>query len=337
MAIVILSREKCGLSTCTTCYLVAMATADLLLIITDVMLRKLSHYYFPGSFLDITPVCSVINTLVRSARDCSVWFTVTFSFDRFVVISCQKMKTKYCTKKTAALILAITCTLLWLKNIPFLFIYKPALIVFNVPLFCYPKSKHYTEPGWVSYHWFNRILVPFLPFALILLLNSLTIRHILVASRVRKGLRGRSKGENRSDPEMESRRKSMILLFTISGSFILLWLTFVIEFLNYSIAGTTPDYYNDAVLVFRNVAFMLQNLSSCTNAFIYIVTQSKFREQFVVAVKYPCLTPPSVCNLRQHIKPTSYLDSSHYGHVRISDLNRCIFGGHAFSSFGTKI
>ncbi|XP_067877613.1 probable G-protein coupled receptor 139 [Heterodontus francisci] len=289
-AIAILSRGKCGLSTCTTRYLVAMATADLLLIITMVILRQINRYYFRGSFLDITPVCSVNFTLAHTARDCSVWFTITFSFDRFVAICCQKLKTKYCTEKTAAVILAITSILLCLKNIPFYFVFEPILIVSNVPLFCFPKSSFYSEPGWVGFHWCDKVLTPLLPFTLVLLVNSLTVRHIIVASRVRKVLRGQSKGENRSDPEMESRRKTVILLFTISGSFILLWLTDVMQFFSYRIAGANPDYYNDSALIFRHVATMLQNLNSCTNAFIYMATQSKFREQFMVAVKYPVVS-----------------------------------------------
>ncbi|XP_067865120.1 probable G-protein coupled receptor 139 [Heterodontus francisci] len=222
LAIVILSRGKCGLSTCTTRYLVAMATADLLVIITEVILLNINHYYFPVCFLDITPVCSVINVLIRAAIDCSVWFTVIFTFDRFVAICCQKLKTKYCTKKTAAVVLATTCILLCSKNIPIYFRYEPGEIIDNVPWRCYIKRSYYTEPGWVGFRKFDKVLTPVIPFALILLLNALTVRHILVTSRVRKGLRGQSKGENRSDPEMESRRKSVILLFTISGNFILL-------------------------------------------------------------------------------------------------------------------
>ncbi|XP_067881308.1 FMRFamide receptor-like [Heterodontus francisci] len=290
VAIVILSRRKCGLSACTTRYLVAMATADLLLTITLVILKQINRYYFHGSFLDITPVCSVNFTLGRAARDCSVWFTITFSFDRFVAICFQKLKTIYCTEKNAAVILAITSILLCLKNIPLYFVFESVLIVSNVPLFCLPKSSFFSEPGWVGFHWFDKVLTPLLPFTLVLFLNSRTVRHIIVASRVRKGLRGQSKGENRSDPEMDSRRKSVILLFTISVSFIFLWFTYVVDFLSYSIAGANPDYYNDSVLIFRNVAIMLQNLNSCTNAFIYMVTQSKFREQFMVAVKYPVVS-----------------------------------------------
>ncbi|XP_067882257.1 probable G-protein coupled receptor 139 [Heterodontus francisci] len=300
LAIVILSRGKCGLSICTTRYLVAMATADLLFIITDVILGRISYYYFPGSFLDITPVCSVIAALRYEATDCSVWFTVTFSFDRFVSICCQKLKIKYCTEKTAAVVLATTCILLCLQNIPFFFVYEPGEIIDNVPWGCYIMSSYYTEPACMVFDWFDIILTPLLPFTLILLLNGLTVRHILVASRVRKGLRGQSKGENRSDPEMESRRKSMILLFTISGSFILLWLMFVIYFLTCNISGLNLEDYTHPFYIYGQVGLMLQVLSCCTNTFIYGATQSKFRVQVKNVVKYPVTLIIQLINKQNH-------------------------------------
>ncbi|XP_067876886.1 probable G-protein coupled receptor 139 [Heterodontus francisci] len=287
LAIVILSRAKCGLSTCTTRYLVAMAISDLLVIITEVILWRISYYYLAGSFVNITSVCSVISVLCCAARDCSVWFTITFSFDRFVAICCQKLKTKYCTEKTAAVVLAITCILLCLQNIPTYFIFEPGEIIDNVAWDCYIKPSYYTEAGWVEFDWFDMVLTPLLPFILILLFNALTVRHILVASRVRKGLKGQCKGENRSDPEMESRRKSVILLFTISGSFILLWLIYVIYFLTSRIAKINFEDFTDPFYIFGQVGLMLQTLSSCTNTFIYGATQSKFREQVKNAVKYP--------------------------------------------------
>uniref|UniRef100_UPI00398E94AF probable G-protein coupled receptor 139 n=1 Tax=Pristiophorus japonicus TaxID=55135 RepID=UPI00398E94AF len=298
VAIVILSRGKCGLSTCTTRYLVAMAAADLLVVVIEIILRRISRYYFPESFLDITSVCRVIYVLMRVATNCSVWFTVTFSFDRFVAICCQKLKTKYCTGRTAAVVLATSCILLSLKNVPFYFALRSGKKIDNVPWGCYTIPGYYTEPGWVGFDWFDKVLTPLLPFAVILLLNALTVRHILVASRVRKGLRGESKGEKGSDPEMESRRKSVILLFTISGSFILLWLVTVMEFLYYNIAGTSPVDYNYSLFTFRQVGFILQNLSCCTNTFIYGVTQSKFREQLKSAVKYPVTSIIQIINNR---------------------------------------
>ncbi|XP_072448993.1 probable G-protein coupled receptor 139 [Chiloscyllium punctatum] len=290
VAIMILSQGKCGLSTCTTYYLVAMAAADLLVIITDVILSQVTHYYFPRSFLEITPVCSFLTLLVHTSIDCSVWFTITFSFDRFVAICCQKLKTKYCTNRTAAVVLASTWILLSLKNIPLYFVIEPKEIIDNVSWFCDSKASYYTEPGWVGFDWFATVLTPLLPFALILLLNALTVRHILVASRVRKQLRGQCKGGNHKDPEVESRRKSAILLFSISASFILLWSVAVLHFLYYNITGTNPEHYEGSLYLFQQAGFMLLSLSCCTNTFIYGVTQSKFREQFMNALKYPLLS-----------------------------------------------
>ncbi|XP_059814059.1 probable G-protein coupled receptor 139 isoform X1 [Hypanus sabinus] len=285
LAIVILSRGKCGLSTCTTRYLVAMAAADLLTIFTAVILGRIKSYYFRWSFLSITPVYSVIDVLSFTATHCSVWFTVAFTFDRFVAICCQKLKTKYCTGKTAAVVLTTIGALFYLENVPRYFTRQPGVFIDNVPWFCDLRDNVFTDPGWIGYDWVDTILVPFLPFAGILLLNALTVRHILVASRVRKGLKGQSKGENCSDPEMENRRRSVILLFTISGSFILLWMTTVVNFIYYQVSGEGFSF-NDSEWIFIYVGVLLSDFSCCTNTFIYAVTQSKFREQIIRTVKY---------------------------------------------------
>ncbi|XP_072105718.1 probable G-protein coupled receptor 139 [Mobula birostris] len=299
VAIAILSRGKCGLSTCTSLYLVAMAAADLLTVVTQVILNQINLYYFPWSFLSITPVCSVIDTVRYIATDCSVWFTVTFTFDRFVAICCQKLKVKYCTRKTATVFLTITSVLFCLKNIPRYFTWEPDEIIDSVPWFCDLMDNVFTDPGWVAYDWLDSVLSPFLPFAGILLLNALTVRHILVTSRVRKGLKGQSTGGNCSDPEMESRRRSVVLLFTLSGNFILLWLTLVVKFIYYQVSGKGFDF-NDSEWIFHYIGVLLRDFSCCTNTFIYVVTQSKFREQMISAVKCP------VTSLLQYIKKTVY-------------------------------
>ncbi|XP_048376401.2 probable G-protein coupled receptor 139 isoform X1 [Stegostoma tigrinum] len=287
LAIVILSQGKCGLCTCTSRYLVSMASADLLVIITEVMLWRVLYYYVPGSFLYITPVCSVINVLRCAATDCSVWFTVTFSFDRFITICCQKLKTKYCTEKVTLLVLSITCILFCLRSVPLYFTLEAGEVINNIPWLCYIKPNFYTDPGWIGFDWFDKIMNPLLPFTVILLLNVLTVRHILVASRVRKGLTGGRKAQNHIDPEMKSRKKSMILLFSVSGSFILLWLVYVVHFLYYNTTGANTRDYNNSEFTFQRVGLMLRNLSCCTNTFIYVATQSRFREQLRKLVKYP--------------------------------------------------
>ncbi|XP_067834231.1 probable G-protein coupled receptor 139 [Heptranchias perlo] len=288
VAIVILSRGKCGLSKCISHYLVGMAVADLMVVIADVILVRIKVIYLPLSFLDITPVCSFIKFLGYAATVVSVWLTVAFTFDRFVAICCEKLKTKYCTERTAAVVLGTVSVLGCLENVPWNFTYEPRYISYNVPWRCVTKASFFTSPTWAAFDMFHLILTPCVPFCLILLLNVLTVRRILASNRVRKGFRGRSNGENHKDPEMENRKKSIILLFSISGSFILLWMTHVAFYIYARITDIQYYYsYSDPRYITEQASVMLQLLSSCTNTCIYVLTQTKFREELKNAVKYP--------------------------------------------------
>uniref|UniRef100_UPI00398F7973 probable G-protein coupled receptor 139 n=1 Tax=Pristiophorus japonicus TaxID=55135 RepID=UPI00398F7973 len=287
VTIVILSRGKCGLSKCVTCYLVAMAAADLLVVILDLILRHIPIvYWLQFLFLWKVPLCNIHAVLLYAATDCSVWFTVTFTFDRLVAICCQKLRTKYCTTKTASLVLGTVTVVFCLKNILWHFLYTSKYLLMNYPWFCLVASNSLFSQVWVIIETLHYILTPGVPFVLILLLNALTIRFILFASRARRSLRGQSSGDSPRDTEMESRRKSITLLLVISGNFILLWAVLLI----YSLwnrmwyLGHRSRRIHEFI---REMGFMLQLLSCCTNTFIYSVTQTKFREQLKNLVKYP--------------------------------------------------
>ncbi|XP_067831295.1 probable G-protein coupled receptor 139 [Heptranchias perlo] len=288
MAIVILSRGKCGLSKCITCYLVAMAVADLLVVLTSVLLNRIIAVYFPAGFLSITPVCALKSVLVYAAKDSSVWLTVAFTFDRYVAICCQKLKNKYCTERMAGGVVGTVFALSSLRNIPWYFALEPLYFINNVPWYCNFKFSFYKTPPWIAFSYLTHILTPFVPLILILLLNAITVRFILVTSRVRKALRGKNCVEGGSDPEMENRRKSIILLLTISGSFVLLWMTFTVHYLYFRITNSyTYTGNNDPLYVLQEAGYLLLLLSCCTNTCIYAVIQTKFREEFKHSVKYP--------------------------------------------------
>ncbi|XP_067879789.1 probable G-protein coupled receptor 139 [Heterodontus francisci] len=300
--VVILSRGRCGLSKCITYYLVSMAVTDLLVIITAVILNRIVGIYFPFSFLSITPVCSLSFVLIYWIRDCSVWVTVVFTFDRFVAICCYKLKTKYCTEKTAAVVIGTVSGVSCFKNTFWYFIYEPLYTIKNVTWFCKIKLIFYISPAWAAFDWIHRISTPCLPFVLILLLNALTVRHILTAIRTRGRLQVHSNVENQSDPEIESRRKSIILLFCVSGSLILLWLLFFITFLYVRIAEYSyfsGSNFSESNFILEESGFMLQLLSSCINPFIYAGTQRKFRDELRNGVRYQ-LAP--IANLFKYCK-----------------------------------
>uniref|UniRef100_UPI00398F45F3 prolactin-releasing peptide receptor-like n=1 Tax=Pristiophorus japonicus TaxID=55135 RepID=UPI00398F45F3 len=284
---VILARGRCGLSSGTSIYMVAMAAADLLVITINVMLHRVFTYHFPHSFLGYTAVCRSLIYLNAAALDMSVWFTVSFTCDRFVSICCEKFKAKYCTVKSAAAIITTLSVLLCLDNIPFWYAYETERIVHNIHWGCRAKIGFFTSAAGTAYAWLETALSPGIPFAVILLCNGLTVRRILVASRARRGLRGQA-SESQSDPEMANRRKSIILLFTVSGSFILLWVTAAVSYLTSSLVVYALSDYTSPAYIASVTGFMLMYLSSCTNTCIYAATQTKFREELVKMVKNPC-------------------------------------------------
>uniref|UniRef100_UPI00398E3FBA probable G-protein coupled receptor 139 n=1 Tax=Pristiophorus japonicus TaxID=55135 RepID=UPI00398E3FBA len=288
LTIVILSRGNCGLSKSVSVYMVAMATADLLVTNFNVIAYHICTYHFPHSFLSYTAVCKFIIYINSTSLNMSVWFTILFTIDRFVAICCQKFKTKYWTVRTAAAAITTLSVLIYFQSIPFLFAYKFERIINNIHWGCRPRIDFFTSPAGVGFSWMQSVLTTWIPFALILLFNCLTVRHILVASRARRGLRGHS-SEIQSDPEMEHRRKSIILLFSVSGSFIVLWLTTMVSFLTTRLTNTAHyrgDYTAHAYIA-SETGYMLMYLSSCTNTCIYAATQTKFREELKKVVKSP--------------------------------------------------
>ncbi|XP_048381259.1 probable G-protein coupled receptor 139 [Stegostoma tigrinum] len=288
LAIIILSRGNCGLSKCISVYMIAMATADFLVIFFNVIVYHILSYHFPNSFLSYTLVCKFILCVNPATLDMSVWFTVFFTIDRFVTMCCQKFKSSYCTVRTATFIMITFSALISLQNIPFWFAYDPEQIIFNTLWGCQSNVAFYASAAGQAYSWVKSILAAWLPFCLILLFNSLTIRRILVASRARKQLRGLS-NENSTDPEMKSRRKSIVLLFSISSSFLLLWLTAIVNFLTSKL--TTTVYYRGdytaPTYIATETGYILMYLSSCTNTCIYAATQTKFRGEMEKMIKYP--------------------------------------------------
>ncbi|XP_051899693.1 probable G-protein coupled receptor 139 [Pristis pectinata] len=280
---VILHWGKCGLSRGITRYMVAMAISDLLVIFFHVLLREIYMYYQPNSFLSLSAVCPSNIYLRIVTLDYSVWLTVSFTFDRFVSICCPKLRLRYCTDSTAAVVIMSLFALSCIKYIPFHFMFETRYITDNVNWGCQPKAAYFTSKWWVAFSWMITISLSFTPFVLILVLNGLTVRNIVVASRVRRHL----KGLEGKDSETENRRKSIVLLFTVSGTYILLWTTETVAFICTRITvNIVGEDYTSPSYIANDVGVLLMLLSSCANTCIYGMTQSRFREEVKNVLKH---------------------------------------------------
>lgn len=304
-----MSSGKCGLSRCITKYLVWMAAGDLMHLIVGALLFEMKETFFPHAFLNITPICRLNMAMIYIAIDGSVWLTVAFTFDRLVAICYQSLRAKYCTEKNATRVITVVCFLCLLQNIPVFFVFEAGEIIDGVAWFCRIRPNFYTSPIWNAYFMSEIILTPVIPFALILVFNVLTIKHIIVANRVRSKLRGNNNENGQADQEIENRRKSIILLLAISFSSILLWLVnfacFVSTFFSDNELMEAGD--NGPFTIVEEIGYQLRFLSTCTNTFIYAASQSRFREELKNMMKRPlilinrlhgCRSQNNLCNVK---------------------------------------
>ncbi|XP_078422525.1 putative G-protein coupled receptor 139 [Cetorhinus maximus] len=287
MTLSVLYRGKCGLSKGITRYMSAMAVGDLMVLIFNVIMNEIIKHYFPDSLLNYTPVCRFSAFMQGMSIQLSIWFTMSFTFDRFITICCQQLKSTYCTARTAIVVITTVCVVNILINIPMSFRYEPYYVLHNVQWGCRTVTEYFTLLAWTAHQWITNLSSTLLPIPLLLLLNSLTAQHILVASRSRKALKSGSNGETGSDPELKNRRTSIILLFTISGSFIVLSAPITVIHICVGVTHAVNFQDSNSLHLAIRATFLLMCTSSCTNTCIYALTQRRFRVEIKKTVKYP--------------------------------------------------
>ncbi|XP_067865319.1 probable G-protein coupled receptor 139 [Heterodontus francisci] len=287
LAVIGIPGKKCGLSKGITHYMMAMAVGDLMVLIFNVIVSQIIKYHFPDSLLNYTSTCRFTVFMQGFSIQLSIWFTMSFTFDRFVAICCQKLKSRYCTERTATMVVTAMCVLNILINIPMPFRYEPDYILNNIQWGCRTITGYFTSPAWKVHQWITNLSSTLLPIPLLLLLNSLTVRHILLASRARKALKSNNNGKTGSDPEMKNRRTSIILLFAISGTFIVLSAPITVIHICVGVTQTLDFQGSNSLYLAIRITFLLMCTSSCTNTCIYALTQRRFRAEIKNMVKYP--------------------------------------------------
>ncbi|XP_069798538.1 probable G-protein coupled receptor 139 [Narcine bancroftii] len=263
-----------------------MGMADLMCVVIGVLLEQVNYIYIFAPYLLFTPICTLTLVLRYGAMDCSVWLTVALTFDRYVAVCGVRLRERYCTERTATVVMVIVTIWGCVKYVPYAFAIKPLVLIDHLPWHCVAKAEYSTSSFWRIYTVFISVTTPLLPIGLIVLFNALTVRHIVAANDIRRVLRKNIVKE--TDLEAGNRRKSMELLFFLSANFILLWIPYVVfqskwQTQNYFY---TDRYRSTPTYILQQCAYMLQFLSTCTNTCIYTLSQRRFREELQIAVKY---------------------------------------------------
>ncbi|TKS77754.1 putative G-protein coupled receptor 139 [Collichthys lucidus] len=281
----IILRRNCMLSKSSNFYLMAMSVADNLVLIFIVVLELSVKYYQQEPFWSYDPWCSVRDIFNYGAYNASTWLVVVFTVERFISIHTWKIKTKICTPRCAA----------WTITTVFLFSHLFAIPYYwsNASVYEKNQTRCIYNPE-ASLH-FIHVLVSFqtlqayiFPFLIILTLNGLTLRLISLSNRVHVTTNLTSR-VSKIMPLLRSRkRKSVVLLVTVSMSFVLLSVTRAITQI---ILRTTDKYtldrndYSLEINIAADAGTMLSLSNAAANMYLYVCTQSKFRQEFFACIR----------------------------------------------------
>lgn len=281
----IIWRRNCMLSRSSTFYLMAISVADNLVLIFIVVLELSVKYHQQEPFWSYKPWCNLRDIFTYGAYNASTWLVVVFTVERFIAIHTWKMKTKICTPRCAAW--AITSVLLFSHLFAIPYYWSNASVYQNNQTRCIYKPgapSHFIH----SLVWFQTLQAYIFPFLIILTLNWLTLRLISLSNRVHITADLASK-VNKVMPLLRSRkRKSVVLLVTVSMSFVLLSVTRAITQI---ILRTTYMYtldrndYNLRINIAADAGTMLSLSNAAANMYLYVCTQTKFRQEFFVCVR----------------------------------------------------
>lgn len=286
MSFVIFWRRKCIFSKSSTFYLMAISIADTAVLVFIVVLELSVKYLTAEPFWSQEPWCSLRDIFTYGAYNTSTWLVVAFTAERFLSI------TTYSLRKQVRIpygTLWTICSIFALGHLLALPYYWAYISIYSQDLqrwVCIHKPNA-TIQYTLTIVSMQTIISHILPFVVIGFLNGLTLRQISLINRVHIICTSGQK----VTPLLRSRkRKSVVLLVTVSMTFVLLNITRSITQLIMRTKGwpLNRDDYSLSINVAADIGTMLSLSNAAINMYLYACTQTKFRHEVINYIKY-CL------------------------------------------------
>ncbi|XP_054602022.2 probable G-protein coupled receptor 139 [Nothobranchius furzeri] len=280
----IIWRRKCMISVSSSFYLMAISVADNLTLISIVVLELSLKYHQQEPFWSHEPWCNLREVFNYGAYNASTWLVVLFTVERYISIQTWKIRRTICSPRCVVWTIVIVFIFSHLSAIPF---YRSnASVQENNHTLCIYKPEAPTQ----FIHtlvWFQTLQAYVLPFVVILTLNGLTLRLISLTNRVQ--ISADPSNTHKIRPLLRPRtRKSVLLLVTVSMTFVILSITRAITQI---ILRTTKMYtldrndYNSEINIVADIGTMLCLSNAAINMYLYVCTQSRFRQEFLACLK----------------------------------------------------
>ena len=218
--------------------------------------------------------CAVIIAITLAAVLCSTLLIVTMTFERLYSIIMPHRAASFNTVKRARAIILSIIVFSIIFNVPHLFTST------NFGQLCVSFGSGSERTGVKIYYWLTFIIPVFIPFILLLAMNSVII-HTL---RTRFNFSTKTladQGQSKITKTQQSDQQIFILLLLVTFTFLILNtpVNVMIFYINY-VKGNTP-YYHAGVHLFYHVAEKAYFTNHAINFILYVLSGQKFRKDLV--------------------------------------------------------
>lgn len=311
LSFIVLTRRRMR-QVSTYVYLAVLSVADTLVLVVGLLLlwvgqvtgrdvRSLSQWS-----------CRLITVLGYTVSDYSVWLIIAVTVERYIAV-CHPLRAAFmCNHRTAIRVVLAIFVLVLGVNINFLWMTEVQLYPRTGSAGNPPQQPHCTAAAGLEFvvnqvwPWVDAIIYSFLPFAIILFLNTLIIRRVVRARQDRRrdlsiGCGGyhRSSIQSRrvlASSTLRTHRQPSATETNVVLSLMLLTISFafLVTTLPMNVTVIATDFWNvyavsdlqlrARVQLARTITELLMYVNHSMNFFLYCATGQKFRQELCALV-----------------------------------------------------
>ncbi|XP_013395845.1 FMRFamide receptor [Lingula anatina] len=266
--IIVLSRK--WMKSSTNYYLLALASCDSLYLILALTITMKNWQELPiADMRTYWRAMAWIRPLTDIFSNASVWLTVTFTVERYIGIRHPMKGKRWCTPQRARWIILCVFIFVTIITLPEFWEYE------KNPTRIYQGTALQNTDGYsVYYIWFNQISCVILPLSLLIIFNTLLIRCVWKANKMRKELSG---GSQREEKQHSEQQRITVMLITVVIVFLVCQLPSAISYLVSSFIENTPRVILNRK-IFGNFSNLLVEINAALNFVLYNFFSARFRK-----------------------------------------------------------
>ncbi|XP_062896814.1 probable G-protein coupled receptor 139 [Mobula hypostoma] len=276
--------RRCGMSMVARLYLISLAIADSLSLFWGGLIDLSLVWLDPNPFWMSSPWCELLTVLEYGSVFTSTWIVIVFTFERYLVLRSTRVRQPYPQTKVTIRVIMSVAVVSHLIAAPAYWIYSSELLNSTLPNQTEKAPKCIYNDSFFSTAvvWFHTLVSGGIPYILLILFNILIGHQLYTASRMF------TQEQLRSINGITMRglvKKSIVILFTISFTFVLLTLPRFVTYCILRTAYNRPDHnrddYSQLINLFADISIMMQWLNSAINFLLYCVISKSFRQEFL--------------------------------------------------------